>query len=171
MQAYSYEPVTGIYCGPVVVDESPMEPGVYLLPAFSTDQQPPATQPNEIARFDRETGAWSVLPIEPAAPVEAEAPFQSVDSRTARMRAAVQAHADLTAQAYDFDDIGEAVTYADEPAVPRYQVQGKAFRAWRSVLWNAFDSLLAEINAGVAPVPADKDALIDLMPKFADHLE
>ena len=37
------------------------------------------------------------------------------------------------------DDVGRAtaVTYADEPAVPQYRVEGAALRAWRSKAWAA----------------------------------
>lgn len=37
-----------------------------------------------------------------------------------------------TAQQYGYDSIKTVVTYADEPAVPQFQTEGKAFRKWRS---------------------------------------
>lgn len=41
MIAHHYCPVTGIYIGITEADESPLEPGVFLLPAFATFQNPP----------------------------------------------------------------------------------------------------------------------------------
>lgn len=41
MIAYNYHPQTGIYLGQSEADESPLEPGVFLLPAHSTFQTPP----------------------------------------------------------------------------------------------------------------------------------
>ena len=41
-------------------------------------------------------------------------------------------HLDATAREYGYDDVKTVVTYADEPAVPKFQTEGKAFRRWRS---------------------------------------
>jgi len=37
---YSYNPVTGIYNGEVIANKSPLEPGLFLLPAHSTKLKP-----------------------------------------------------------------------------------------------------------------------------------
>lgn len=37
---YSYDPVTRIYNGEVIANESPLEPGLFLLPANSTNLKP-----------------------------------------------------------------------------------------------------------------------------------
>lgn len=38
---YHYHPVTSLYLGQDVADESPLEPGIYLIPASSTVVPPP----------------------------------------------------------------------------------------------------------------------------------
>lgn len=164
MQAYSFEPSTGLYTGPVDVDSSPMEPGVFLLPAFATFVEPPATGANQVAHFNRETQEWGVIDVQPADDAPA-VEFHSVDQRNAALKAVVTAHSNTVAVAYGFDDMADAVSYAEEDTVPAYQKLGRALRAWRSVLWNAFDSKLAEINAGVAPVPTAEE-LVALLPAF-----
>lgn len=50
---------------------------------------------------------------------------------------AVQRHLDAQARALGYDGIAAAVSYADEPAVARYQAEGQALRAWRSKVWEA----------------------------------
>lgn len=40
---YAYSPVNGRLLGEAVADPSPLEPGVWLIPANSTDKPPPAT--------------------------------------------------------------------------------------------------------------------------------
>lgn len=50
---------------------------------------------------------------------------------------AVQRHIDAQARALGYDDVAAAVSYADEPAVARYQAEGQALRAWRSKVWEA----------------------------------
>lgn len=72
---------------------------------------------------------------------------------------AVQAHLDATSQAWGYDDIFTAVTYADEPEDPQFQAEGRALRKWRSKVWRAcyastattVDGLLADLP----PVPAN----------------
>lgn len=57
---YSYEKETGVFVSESVADESPLEPGVYLIPAFATDIKPPETNAHESAVF--KDGAWSAVP-------------------------------------------------------------------------------------------------------------
>ena len=67
MLAYSFDPVTGEYTGPTNAWESPLEPGVYSLPANSTLQEPPAAQEG---KFRKWTGAeWELEDIPQPPPV------------------------------------------------------------------------------------------------------
>lgn len=75
---------------------------------------------------------------------------------------AVQRHLDLIAQAAGYDDIKSAVTYADEPAVPKFQAEGQQFRAWRSLVWAACYVILADVMAGTRTVPTVDELLAEL---------
>lgn len=55
---------------------------------------------------------------------------------------AVQNHLDSKAQSLGYDSIYTACTYADEPAVAKFQQEGQALRAWRSLVWNKCYELL-----------------------------
>lgn len=59
MQAYSYHPVTKIFSGEVSCQKSPLEEGVYLLPANATTEAPPSLSENEVAIF--ENNDWCVV--------------------------------------------------------------------------------------------------------------
>jgi hypothetical protein len=43
-KVFSYHPESGEFTGETISDESPLEPGVWLMPAFSTDVTPPDFQ-------------------------------------------------------------------------------------------------------------------------------
>lgn len=74
MKIFHYHPDTGILIGEGVADESPLEPGVWLIPAAATTTEPPTAPDGEVAVFA--DGSWTLEPIptpEPApAPVLAE---------------------------------------------------------------------------------------------------
>lgn len=69
---------------------------------------------------------------------------------------------DAAAHAEGFDNIFTAVTYADEPSVPEFQLRGKAFRSWRSRYWAAGEAIMADVLAGSREVPAWDKLLAEL---------
>lgn len=60
MIIYLYHADTGAYLGEAVANESPLEPGEFLLPAFATFDAPPAAGEREIACFVDDL--WTVRP-------------------------------------------------------------------------------------------------------------
>ena len=56
---YNYDPNTGEYLGPETAHESPMEPGVYLIPAHSTETVPPEVGEHQAAVY--RNGAWTLV--------------------------------------------------------------------------------------------------------------
>jgi len=62
MQIYNYAPETGEYLGASIADESPLEPGVFLIPAYATTTAPPEPQEGYVRRFSN--GAWGYSPVE-----------------------------------------------------------------------------------------------------------
>lgn len=73
---------------------------------------------------------------------------------------------DSTAQAYGYESIRTAVTYADEPADPIFQAEGQAFREWRSLVYRACYDYLAEVQQGLRPIPT-WDELKPQLPQLA----
>jgi len=59
MNIYNIHPQTGEYLNTGIADESPLEPGEYLIPAYATAIAPPSVLANQKAVFDGD--AWSVL--------------------------------------------------------------------------------------------------------------
>ena len=98
-------------------------------------------------------------------PVEAPAPAPTVAERIATLAVRVQAALDAAAQALGYDDIKTAVTYADEPAVAKFEAEGKALRAWRSLVWAKCYEVLGQWQAGQVAEPSGAE-LIAMLPAF-----
>lgn len=71
----------GYFAGEAVADESPLEPGVYLVPAGCVDAPPPKVADGMCARWTGE--AWTEEPIQAAA---VEAPSDEELAAAARRR-------------------------------------------------------------------------------------
>lgn len=80
----------------------------------------------------------------------------------ARFEQAIQNQLDNAARARGYDTISNAVSYAEEPAVAKFQEDGKAFRAWRSLVWAYAYQELAKVEAGKRKVPEVSDFLGEL---------
>ncbi|WP_431511670.1 hypothetical protein [Variovorax sp. DAIF25] len=166
---HAYNPVTGAYISSRPADMSPREPGVYLISAYATTIAPPAVKDDgsEVACF--RDGAWVILSVEPVQDEsEQQAPEPTPPTFEERLKAlqdAVQAELDAQSRVYGYDSIASAVSYADEPAVPRFQREGQALRAWRSMVWAACYELLAQVQAGHREEPT-RDELIAELPAY-----
>jgi len=57
---YAYHPVHGAYTGRTDADASPLEPGVFLDPAYTTRNKPPLYGKGEVPVYDGST--WIVIP-------------------------------------------------------------------------------------------------------------
>lgn len=95
------------------------------------------------------------LPV-PVVPVPTEAEIKTA------LIGAVQAHLDAGAQALGYDDIKTAATYAGEAAVPRFQSQGRALRAWRSYCWDHCQTVMDAVTAGERPIPTEAGLIGEL---------
>lgn len=56
---YAYDPSTGEFAGETIAHPSPLEPSVFLPPAFTTPIPPPALTAHQAAVF--RNGEWSVI--------------------------------------------------------------------------------------------------------------
>lgn len=78
---------------------------------------------------------------------------------------AIQKHMDDGAKEYGYDGIATAVTYAEEPIVQRFQDEGRAFRAWRSLCWATCYQLLEEFQNGNIDQPTIQE-VINALPEL-----
>lgn len=68
MQIHHYHPDTGLYLGAYQADESPLEPGVYLVPAHATENPPPPCEAGERAVWAGDAWRVETIPIDPVLP-------------------------------------------------------------------------------------------------------
>ncbi len=134
----------------------------WLIPAFATSDEPPQVPEGKFPAFL--DGAW-VLLDEPEPVAAPEQPVETPEQAKVRLARVVQNVLDTAAQAQDFDNIFTAVTYADEPAIARFQIMGAALRAWRSLVWAASYSVMDEVLVGSRPIPTEAE-LISELPTF-----
>jgi hypothetical protein len=92
------------------------------------------------------------------------APQRAFAAKAAKLEVSVQRRLDTAAQAMGYDDIKSAVTYAEEPAVSKFQTEGRSLRAWRSLTWAACYTILTDVVAGNRPEPTEAELLAELPP-------
>lgn len=75
---------------------------------------------------------------------------------------AVQSMLDAEAIAAGYDSIHTAVTYADEPAVPKFQQDGIALRTRRSLVWAKCYEVMGAVAAGTRTLPTVDELMAEL---------
>lgn len=99
-----------------------------------------------------------------------------IDALVLQYDGLVQAHLDAVARSWGYGEktrpevsaILHAISYAEEPAVPKFQAEGRALRAWRSEVWAACYAMLDEVKAGQRAIPAP-DEVIAALPAAPDQ--
>lgn len=69
MKIYNYHPVTFVFIGESVADESPLEPGVFLIPAQATTVKPPTVTPPKQAVWRNNKWKVEQIPVPKEEPV------------------------------------------------------------------------------------------------------
>lgn len=155
---------SGFFVGVVEADESPLEPGVFLIPAGCVEMPPPQIPAGMAARWVNGKWVLETIQVAPASPPEpAPEPEPQTPERVLKaFEDAIQLHMDNTARTFGYDDIKSAVTYAEEPAVQKFQLEGLGFRAWRSLVWAYAYEQLERVKNGEREQPTITDFILEL---------
>lgn len=158
MQIYNYDPYTNALIGSSQADESPLEPGEFLVPAFATLIAPPEVTDGKYAAFDGL--AWQLLDaVGPIAEVIEETPQQTI----ARYEAALDAFLDAKARLFRYDN---RFTFALRASYPNaWRDEATAFGIWMDECNAQAYALLEAVQSGEAQMPSI-DAFIEALPAF-----
>lgn len=156
---FSFDPLTRHYIGPLTLDESDrcQVAGDWHVPGNCLEVAPPdAPQGTFVVE---NAGAWELRQyrgsdvVDPVAPVTVPLIVPTVREQVIALTARVQAELDAQAVTYRFDNLADAISYADDQTVPLYFAQGQAFRALRGKVWPMVEAWMDEVLAGTKPVP------------------
>lgn len=109
--------------------------------------------------FDLIDGA---LVKKPPAPISAD----ELQAVTAHFDEAVQRFMDGKARSMGYTNIYTAIGYADEPADPEFQREGRSLRAWRSLCWRKCIQVQGAVLAGARGIPTEEELIAEL-PEFS----
>lgn len=105
-----------------------------------------------------------VLGVSKGKVVLVDPPPPSLDEEKAIYAAAVQTVLDDAAKLDGYDNIATAISYAEEPAVPKFQNDGKRYREWRSLVWAYVYEQLDLVMDGTREKPTVVELLAELPP-------
>ncbi len=152
---------SGIFIGATVADESPLDPGVFLIPAGAVDYPPPPIQDGHYAQW---TGAnFEILPVPVPEPILSSVPDPLTAEQVAsQYEAAAQALLDTFAKSWGYDSLVSAVSYVGDP-FQRFNDEAIALRNWRSEFWQAANQVKTSVQGGAA-MPATVADFLALLP-------
>lgn len=148
----------GCFVGQTTADESPLESGVWLLPAGAVDSLPPSLSPGQRAKW---TGSGFDLEAIPAPEVPPPPPPPTTEQLQAQYIAALDAHIDAKARARGYDSRVTCALRAGYPGP--FQAEGQAFAQWMDACYATGQQALAAVLAGQRPMPTT-EAFFDELP-------
>ena len=103
-----------------------------------------------------------IVADESGRPILQDPPPPTAEQIAKRLEARVQFWLDEQARALGYDDIKSAVTYADEPAVPKFQQEGQALRRLRSLVWARCYEILNAVQTGQRSIPTEEELIAEM---------
>lgn len=151
MTIYHYHHETGEYLGTGTADESPKEPGVYLIPAFATEEVPPEIPDGKRAVFVGDHWTLEDIPTpEPELEPEPEPEPPMTMERFAEMQGF---------RAFDLLNLSDVERELEKQSIP-LPTKSAAVRQWVNDVRSAF-------LTGATP-PAAPHTLTEVLEEIAN---
>lgn len=139
--------VTGLLVGTAIADESPLEPGVYLLPAGCVDAEPLPHMDGKLQRFSNGAFHYEDPPKEPEpAPLTAEQIWERIKAERDRRKAGGVKVGDYWFHSDDssrIQQIGLKIFGAQVPPVPWKTMSGAFVPMTEALAASIFDAVAA----------------------------
>jgi len=136
----------GIFVGPVIADESPLEPGVWIIPARAVDAPPPKVPVGKLARWNGEKFIFETLPKPEVVPEH----IPTRDEIFALYSGHIQRRLDEFARTRNYDGILSAATYATS-SVAKFKTEGQYAVEARDMTWGKAYEIFAAVGDGSVP--------------------
>lgn len=120
------------------------------------------TEAEHAALLEGQSQGKRIVADENGYPILQDPPPPTAEQIMARMKARVQSWLDEQARALGYDDIKTAITYAEEPAVPKFQQEGQALRRLRSLAWARYYEILNAVQAGQRSIPTEEELIAEM---------
>lgn len=120
------------------------------------------TEAEHAALLEGQSQGKLIVADESGRPILQDPPPPTAEQIMQRLAARVQQWLDEQARALGYDDIKTAITYADEPAVPKFQQEGQAMRRLRSLAWARYYEILNEVKAGQRSIPTEEELIVEM---------
>lgn len=120
------------------------------------------TAEQHAALIEGQSQGKRIVADENGRPILQDPPPPTAEQIMSRLEASVQLWLDEQARALGYDDIKSAVTYAEEPAVPKYQQEGQAMRRLRSLAWERCYEILSAVQAGQRSIPTEAELIAEM---------
>lgn len=150
MQVFKYSPSTNGFYLPSIHGEN--------IPADAVD----VSAEEHAALLQGQANGKRISAGEQGRPVLVDAPAPSAAQQRALLTQCVQAHIDAPAVDWGYDSAASAVTYVTDP-FEKFRKEGMAILDFRSACWKKSGEILADVEAGMRPIPT-KAALLAEMP-------
>ncbi len=120
------------------------------------------TEAEHAALLEGQSKGKVIVADESGRPILQDPPPPTLEQIIAQFEARVQLWLDEQARALGYDDIKSAISYAEEPAVPKFQQEGQAMRRLRSLARAWLYEILNEVQAGQRSIPTEEELIAEL---------
>ena len=121
---------------------------------FDNDAHVWARENDATVVFNKENMHFEIVAVE----IPIEVKLASIQKK---MTDLVQLVLDSKAQELLYDSCLSVCSYIDT-GVPKFDAEGRAFRAWRSAVWAKGYEILAQVQAGQRPIPSEEQLIAEL---------
>lgn len=120
------------------------------------------TEAEHAALMEGQSQGKRIVADESGRPILQDPPPPTAEQIMQRLEAHVQRWLDEQARALGYDDIKTAISYAEEPVVPKFQQEGQAMRRLRSLAWARYNEIMGQVKAGQLPIPTEEELIADM---------